>query len=222
MTLKCQDVNFLKTTLWPKRVHVYTASSWRAIRRPSGQVLITNVAFFPPKNQHLSLWVLMWCDVMWWGVLFCCIYTKQPAELFFFFLCSFPSVFIDRKQPVDIFLLWEKVGVMCITRNTLASIGIIDTDFSAKSAAFRHCHFTLAHITHLHFSLIVFSFSQFASARCLLSQGCTMCLKNIQQLKDVWPSCSSWMIASIPRRSAVRSSGGFKIPRLRCRQRNTT
>lgn len=164
---------------------------------------------------------VMWCDVMRSSVL---LYLHKAAcrTFFFFFLCSFPSVFIDRKQPVDIFLLWEKVGVMCITRNTLASIGIIDTDFSAKSAAFRHCHFTLAHITHLHFSLIVFSFSQFASARCLLSQGCTMCLKNIQQLKDVWPSCSSWMIASIPRRSAVRSSGGFKIPRLRCRQRNTT
>ena len=178
--------------------------------------------FFLPKINtcHCGFW----CDVMWCDEEFCFVVFTQSSlqNFFFFFLCSFPSVFIDRKQPVDIFLLWEKVGVMCITRNTLASIGIIDTDFSAKSAAFRHCHFTLAHITHLHFSLIVFSFSQFASARCLLSQGCTMCLKNIQQLKDVWPSCSSWMIASIPRRSAVRSSGGFKIPRLRCRQRNTT
>ena len=56
---------------------------------------------------------VMWCDVMRSSVL---LYLHKAAcrTFFFFFLCSFPSVFIDRKQPVDIFLLWEKVGVMCI------------------------------------------------------------------------------------------------------------
>lgn len=69
------------------------------------------LCFFPSQK---STTVIVGSDVMWWGVLFCCICTKQPAEQLVFFFCSFPSVFIDRKQPVDIFLLWEKVGVMCI------------------------------------------------------------------------------------------------------------
>lgn len=48
---------------------------------------------------------------MWWDEDFCCVSLAQSSCWTKFF---WPSVFIDRKQPVDIFLLWEEVGVMWI------------------------------------------------------------------------------------------------------------
>lgn len=80
------------------------------VRQSSGKVLISNLTFFPSNTCHSEFGR----DTMRSFVLF---YRHKAASWTKFFL---PSVFIDRKQPVDIFLLWEEVGVMCINMERIS------------------------------------------------------------------------------------------------------